>query len=178
MNYVIKFKTKANKNNPELEYYLPQNTYNAPSDDVENAKIWKTEKGAQNYLNAFLKQYHGIYYQDRGFHSFLVVPTSYSKPEKVRKHLVESPKDFRKKIIDLAFNNGWKPNDKYRKNPISNDNCGYIIDANEKYAITLKSTVLTIHDGEREFCKVLSMKYNEMEINENFLVSGKIIFQL
>jgi hypothetical protein len=94
----------------------------------------------------------------------------------------QSPMDLkREQIIEAMLAKGWRPNVKY----IGNDNLDTIltgkygsyyfwISADERFAVTFKKVVMTVHDATRQYCKVLSMKLNEVEIKPDYIKCGAV----
>lgn len=96
-------------------------------------------------------------------------------------------KNQKVKPIDVAkmfIANGWRPNRRYTVSKLDENgfrtSCGsttgFLIDGDGRYAVTLKRRVITIHDSKRSYCKIISMRYCEMELKSNKLICGKIIF--
>jgi len=52
------------------------------------------------------------------------------------------------------------------------------MEMDDRFATTMSGSVMTIHDATRQFCKVVSMAYNEIEIGEKELVCGKIALKV
>jgi len=96
-------------------------------------------------------------------------------------------------IVDAFLAAGWRPNIGYLdtrpyRNFLSLNDRGQIVDSyfgrpqvgehhylispDKQYAVTIKPQVLTLHDAARNYCKVLSMKHEEVEIFPDRLVSG------
>jgi len=92
---------------------------------------------------------------------------------------MNSFKEKKEKILGLLELHGWKENPRYR------NVCGdhFRLSPDERYAITLKAQVFTIHDATRQYCKVLSVKYSEADVEiipgyGVFLTAGKLYFKI
>lgn len=159
----------------------------------EKAERWKTKKGAdarlEKLISAILKS-HEKWLQIHDFPEehiradYAVVEIVPAPPKKFPKKQLKGKTrvEFEQEIVRVLKANGWKPNIKYSQG-INEDGFnkwgrGYLIDADDRFAITLKSSVLTVHDGTRQFCKVISMAYNEIEIKDHELVCGRIALKL
>jgi len=171
MDYAVKVRVVQNNSN-SYEYYQSKHRYHAADlDDPEYIRRWKTEKGALDFIKNNKK------WNPKAEMRVVQIETL---PEKInkkpKKFTKEEAFEFRKKLVQSLLKHGWVPNTEYTYNnkAIQQDFTGYMIDAEKHYAISLKSQVLTVHDGTRQFCKVLSMEYNEMEITNKELVCGKI----
>lgn len=100
-------------------------------------------------------------------------------------------------VAKMLVTNKWKPNQQYvdqkywylskreKKSNILDCNgfyayysrkTGYLIDENDRYAATLNPKVITIYDGNRKYCKIISMQYCEIELEVDRIICGKIIF--
>ena len=160
--------------------------------DKSRAKRWKTAKGA---INAKVKlvldsQQRDVYFRRQQAEvDFLEGLTVVEVPDlekkfKKKKLTSEECTAVRRKIAETLVARGWKPNRKYDKEiddlGFSHrwSEHGYLIDPDDRFAITLKSQVLTVHDGSRQFCKVVGMGYNEIKIRKNELVCGRVALKL
>ena len=159
----------------------PQLTWETQDKDTELAKRWKTEAGAEAFLKKakqrLLEIYFPYYQKNRPIPKLTIVRTKELPPPKFIKKKLTGKEivKIRIEIIRKLIANKWKPNTEYEKDAIDyKDGTGYLIDNEEHYAITLKSSVLTVHDASRQFCKVVSMGYNEIKIENQELLCGKI----
>lgn len=92
-------------------------------------------------------------------------------------------------IAKMLIANGWKPNKEYTNLELNENGfvvwrydgritlgSGLLIDKDNRYAVTLKDRVMTIHDSKRSFCKIMSMQYCEIELKIDRLICDRIIF--
>ncbi|MFE8701070.1 hypothetical protein ACFYKX_10735 [Cytobacillus sp. FJAT-54145] len=95
-------------------------------------------------------------------------------------------KEKRKQIIEALLSNGYQANEAYlanwRPDYIMDPRTGettlgenYLIHKDGSTAITVKKSVLTVHQESRGFCKGISMQLNHIEMTPQGLKSGKIL---
>lgn len=155
-----------------------------PKDVPEEAKRWKTKEGAEKFLNECKSKLEEMYFKPYGgrkqatnIELKITQIKSLPPPKFTKKKMnAEQLTKMRLQIIDKLFERGWKENTKYThgRKAIDKNGTGYVIDRDEHYAISLNASVLTVHDASRQFCKVVSMGYNEIEIKKDELVCGKL----
>lgn len=87
----------------------------------------------------------------------------------------------RERIVDgFLLEAGWRPNYRYINNLDVRGRWGrwqenYLIGPDGKYAVTIKRTVLTVHDSQRQYCKIISMKLNEIEQVPQGIKCGQVM---
>jgi hypothetical protein len=165
-------------------YFYKSSYYNRFTYDINQAHRWKTEAGANKILESFKAS------AQEGFKRSLVMDTlkvielpPKPLPKFCKKKLDKGELEaVRQRVVATLLSYGWEANKEYTKNwkvPAIKDNgTGYLIDKDKHYAITVKPTVLSVHDGSREFCKILSMELKEITFEGDQLVCGRVALKI
>ena len=170
------------------------------AEEKKSIKRWKTEDGVKKAFEDILKKL--VYAQTHIYAAkspkteqqlrdeLTIVRIKELPPPKVQKAKLTRQETDEKKlaIAKSLISHGWKPNKEYSKGFAKLDENGFaqgiwageafLIDSDGRYAVTLKSSVMTVHDGTRAFCKVISMAYNEVELAKHELICGRIALKL
>lgn len=84
-------------------------------------------------------------------------------------------------MLEAMLAKGWRPNTKWLRSDdlrtlISGELYGDLhwVSPDEHYTMRVKSNVLTVHDAQRQYCKVISMKLNELEVFPDYIKCGQI----
>jgi hypothetical protein len=160
--------------------------------DENRAKRWKTREGAAKTVERLPRErilfVQQIYLNTgNGFTKLLqeyeIVEVK-ELPKVQKSRLTTKQLEEKKKVIvKYLLQHGWKPNIKYLRLALNDEGftnygLGYLIDSDDRFAVTLKASVMTVHDGSRQFCKVISMGYNEITFGTHELICGKIALKM
>lgn len=80
----------------------------------------------------------------------------------------KSIKEKRDDLVKVLKVEGWYQNPRYP----SGYGYDFLMSPKGNYALTVKAQVITLHDSNRGFCKVLSMKINEVRLKSDGLECG------